>query len=369
MTMSTPGLRVAVAGGGTGGHLYPGIAVARRFEVRCPGSQIVFLGRRDGLEARVLEREGLPLYPVRVKALRGRSKGSQVWALLILALGVLQAVNILRRIRPHLVIGTGGYVMGPAVLAAALLRIPRVILEQNLIPGTAVRSLSRFAQMVFSSFPQTADYLPGTAVAYTGTPVRQDICEVGRSKGKRHTAALRVLIVGGSQGAHRINQTVLAALPLLASQQNRLCLAHQTGGTDCEAVAQAYQRAGWQAEVAPFFYDMAVRYQWADLVLCRAGASTLAELTACGKPAILVPYPYAADDHQRLNAEALQQQGAAQVILDAELTGERLSQAIHGLLAHPERLRHQAAQSGRFGKPQAADHIVTLCLQLATPVI
>lgn len=366
--MSTPCLRLAVAGGGTGGHLYPGIAVARRFEARCPGCQIVFLGRRDGLEARVLEREGLPLYHVWAQALRGRSKGAQVWALFSLALGVLQAVNILRRIRPHLVIGTGGYVMAPAVLAAALLRIPRVILEQNLIPGTAVRSLSRFAQMVFSSFPQTADYLPGAPVAYTGTPVRQDICAVDRSRRKQPNAARRVLIVGGSQGAHQINQAVLAALPLLAPQRERLCLAHQTGETDCEAVALAYRQSGWQADVAPFFYDMAARYHWADLVVCRAGASTLAELTACGKPAILVPYPYAIDDHQRLNAEALQLQGAAQVIPDTELTGERLAQTICGLLAHPQRLRQQAAQSRRFGKPRAADHVVTLCLQLALPV-
>jgi UDP-N-acetylglucosamine--N-acetylmuramyl-(pentapeptide) pyrophosphoryl-undecaprenol N-acetylglucosamine transferase len=364
MMMSTPRLRVVVAGGGTGGHLYPGIAVARRFEVRCPGSQIVFLGRRDGLAARVLEGEGFPVYHVWVKALRGRSKAAQVWALLTLAIGVLQAVKILRRIRPHLVIGTGGYVMGPAILAAALLRIPRVILEQNLIPGTAVRRLSRFAQMVFSSFPHTADYLPAAPVAYTGTPVRQDICEMGRSSRKRQNATLQILIIGGSQGAHRINQAVIDALPLFASQRDRLCMAHQTGEADCDAVAQAYQRAGWQAEVAPFFFDMAARYRWADLVLCRAGASTLAELTACGKPAILVPYPYAADDHQRLNAQALQQQGAAQVILDAELTGERLYQVIHGLLSHPERLCRQAAHSSRLGKPQAADYIVTLCLQL-----
>lgn len=367
--MSTPRLRVAVAGGGTGGHLYPGIAVARHFVTRCPGSEIVFLGRRDGLEGRVLEREGFPIYHVRVKALRGHSRGSQIWALLTLAIGVLQAVKILRQIRPHLVIGTGGYVMGPAVLAAALLRIPRVILEQNLIPGTAVRSLSRFAHMVCSSFPQTADYLPKVPVTHTGTPVRQDICEVGRSSRELQNAALRVLIIGGSQGAHHINQAVLEALPSLKLQQDHLCLMHQTGEADYDEVVQAYQRAGRQADVAPFFYDMAARYHWADLVVCRAGASTLAELTACGKPSILVPYPYAADDHQRLNAEALQLQGAAQVILDTELTGERLYRAIHDLLIHPQRLCQQAAQSSRFGKPQAADNIVTLCLQLiASPV-
>lgn len=362
--MSTPPLRVAVAGGGTGGHLYPGIAVARRFQMRCPDSQIVFLGRRGGFETQALAHEGFPLYTVWVKAFRGRSRLSQVGALVTLGIGVLQAAKILWRIRPHLVIGTGGYVMAPAVLAATLLRIPRVMLEQNLIPGAAVCSLARFAQMVFSSFPETDAYLPKTPVAYTGTPVRQEICEAGRVHEKPCNGVLHMLIVGGSQGAHHINQAVMDALPLLASHQRRLRMAHQTGAADCDEVAQAYQRTTIQAEVAPFFHDMAERYRWADLVLCRAGASTLAELTACGKAAILVPYPHAADDHQRLNALALQQRGAAQVILDDDLTGERLYQAVDGLLAHPEHLHQQAAHSRRFGKPQAADAIVTLCLQL-----
>ncbi len=362
--MSTPQLRVAVAGGGTGGHLYPGVAVARRFKLRCPGSQIVFLGRRGGFETQVLAHEGFPLHTVWVKAFRGRSGFSQVRALVTLAIGVLQAANILCRIRPHLVIGTGGYVMVPAVLAATLLRIPRVIMEQNLIPGAAVHNLARFAQIEFSSFPETDAYLSKTPVACTGTPVRQEIYEIGRASCKPHNGVLHVLIVGGSQGAHRINRAVVDALPLLESHQHSLRMAHQTGEADCDDVAQAYQRTALQAEVAPFFYDMAERYRWADLVLCRAGASTLAELTACGKPAILVPYPHAADDHQRLNALAVQQRGAAQVIPDNELTGERLYQTMDGLLAHPERLHQQAEHSRRLGKPQAADAIVTLCLQL-----
>jgi UDP-N-acetylglucosamine--N-acetylmuramyl-(pentapeptide) pyrophosphoryl-undecaprenol N-acetylglucosamine transferase len=359
-----PSLRVVLAGGGTGGHLYPGIAVARRFQARCPRAEVAFLGLRGGLEERLVPREGFPLYTVLARALQGRSKLQQLGALGALGLGTLQALGILWRLRPHLVVGTGGYVMGPAVLAAALLRRPRVMLEQNLLPGITVRALARFAQMVFTSFPETAAYLPGRRVEYTGTPVRQDICDTAPAEAIDPEACLHLLIFGGSQGAHRINQAVLEALPLLARHAQRLRIVHQTGAADFEEVARAYQRTALQAEVQPFLYDMAVRYRWAHLVLCRAGASTLAELTACGKPSILMPYPYAADDHQRLNALALQQHGAAQVILDAELTGTRLSEAVQELLVSPEKLRQQAIQSRRLGRPQAADAIVTACLRL-----
>jgi UDP-N-acetylglucosamine--N-acetylmuramyl-(pentapeptide) pyrophosphoryl-undecaprenol N-acetylglucosamine transferase len=258
----------------------------------------------------------------------------------------------------------GGYVMGPAVLAATLLHRPRVILEQNLIPGITVRALARFAQVVFTSFPETAAYLPRARVEYTGTPVRQEIYETGATAPIDAQECLRLLIFGGSQGAHRINQAVLEALPFLARHHPRLRLVHQTGTADYPEVAQAYQRTPLQAEVQPFLYNMADHYRWAHLVICRAGASTLAELTACGKPSILIPYPYAADDHQRHNALALQQQGAAQVIPDIELTGERLYAAVRELMVHPEKLRQQAEHSRRLGRPQAADAIVTACLRL-----
>src|SRR5262252_7149049 len=187
---------------------------------------------------------------------------------------------------------------------------------------------------------------------------------VGTAEPRETEGELHLLVFGGSQGAHRLNQAMMQAAPLLAAHQLRLCLVHQTGLADTAAVIQAYAQAGLQAEVLPFLHDMAERYRWADLVLCRAGASTLAELTACGKPAILVPYPYAADDHQRHNALALQRQGAAQVILDAELTGARLYEAVEPLLWKPELLRQQAAHSRRLGRPQAADAIVTTCLHL-----
>ncbi len=362
MPVST--LRVLIAGGGTGGHLYPGIAVARRFQSRYPDSEVAFVGAQGGLEARLLPREGLPFHALKVRPLKGRSRLAQITALGVLGLRTLQAVGILRRMRPHLVVGTGGYVMAPALLAAALCRYPRVILEQNLLPGMAVRVLSRFAQRVFTSFAETADYLPGRPVVHTGTPVRPDICGLADVAPPPFEGRLHVLIFGGSQGARRINRAVLEALPLLSRHQQVLRLVHQTGEADLDGVARAYQRTRVQAEARAYLDDMASYYRWAHVVVCRAGASTLAELTACGKPSILVPYPYAADDHQRLNALAMQRQGAAQVILETQLSGTHLYEALRRLLTHPEDLRRQAAHSRRLGRPQAADEIVTACLQL-----
>ena len=357
-------LRVVLAGGGTGGHLYPGIAVARCLQARCPGVDIAFLGLRGGLDERVVPREGFRLYTVPVQALKGRARVAQVRALGTLTVGTWQAVRLLQRLHPHLVIGAGGYVMGPGVLAATLLRLPRVIMEQNLIPGLTVRVLARCAHRVFTTFPETQAYLPAGWVEYTGTPIRPEIWANGLTEAARCNGVLHVLVFGGSQGAHRINQAMLEALPFLQKHRQHLRLVHQTGDADFATMVQAYQQAALDVEVSPFLHDMGARYRWAHLVVCRAGASTLAELTACGKPSILVPYPYAADDHQHYNALALQQQGAAQVILDAELTGARLAEALHGVLAHPLRLRQQAERSRALGKPQAADAIVTACLRL-----
>jgi len=360
----TAAWRIVIAAGGTGGHLYPGIAVARRFAARCPGTEVLFVGHQGGLEERLLSHEGFHVSLVTVQALQGRSKLAQAQALGVLGLGTLQAARLLWRVCPHLVVGAGGYVMGPVVLAATLLRVPRVVLEQNVVPGLTVRAMARYAQRVFTSFPESAAYLPGRPVEYTGTPVRQEICQVGVTEPRPADGRLHLLVFGGSQGAHRINQAMLQVAPLLAAHQPRLRLVHQTGESDCAEVVQAYAQAGLQAEVQPFLHDMAERYRWADLVLCRAGASTLAELTTCGKPAILVPYPYAADDHQRHNAMALQRQGAAQVIVDADLTGTRLYEVLEPLLWKPELLSQQAAHSRRLGRPQAADAIVTACLNL-----
>lgn len=357
-------LRILVAAGGTGGHLFPGIAVARSFQQACPDANIAFLGRRGGLEEHLVPREGYPLHTVNVRGLQGRTRLAQLQSLVILVIGTLQALRLLRRWRPNLVVGAGGYVMAPAVLAAAVLRLPRVIMEQNLVPGLTVRVLARYAQRVFTSFPESQKFLSRQKVVCTGTPIRSEIVARTREAATSDSNRLNVLVVGGSQGAHRLNQAVMEALPLLAAYREKVQFVHQTGEFDLTRVAEAYETSGVPGETHAFLHDMPERYQWAHLVLSRAGASTLAELTACGKPAILVPYPYAADDHQLHNALAMRECGAAQVIVDAELTGQRVYDALQRCILHPTSLRDQATRSRRLGRPHAARDIVNTCLEI-----
>ena len=357
-------LRVVLAGGGTGGHLYPAIAVAKHLQMSCDDIKIAFLGLSNGLEARLVPREGFSLHTVSALPLKGRSRLAQMRALGTLGVGTWQAIKVFKRLRPHLVIGSGGYVMGPAMLAATLGRVPRVIMEQNVLPGLAVRVMARCAQRVFTAFPETQTYLPASHVECTGIPIRQEICDLGSSESISTEGPLHVLVFGGSQGAHRINQAMMEAVHFFKAEQDRVRVVHQTGEIDYNDVVQAYKAAALDAEVSPFLHDMAERYRWANLVVCRAGAGTLAELTACGKPSILVPYPYAADNHQYHNAKALEQYGAAQVIPDAELTGPRLVAAIQPLLESPAQLHQQAKQSRQLGRPLATQVIVRSCLQL-----
>ena len=357
-------LRILVAAGGTGGHLYPGIAVARSFQEACPSADIAFLGRRGGLEEHLVPMEGYPLHTVNVRSLQGRTRLAQLQSLGVLVVGTLQALRLLRRWRPNLVIGAGGYVMAPALLAAALLRLPRVIMEQNLIPGLTARVLARYAQRVFTSFPESQEFLTQPQVVCTGTPIRPEITAQAPHAAGNDSNRLNVLVLGGSQGAQRLNQAVMEALPLLTAYRKQVEFVHQTGKFDPTRVAKAYESNGVPGEVHAFLHDMPQRYQWAHLVLSRAGASTVAELTACGKPAILVPYPYAADDHQRHNALAMRERGAAHVILDAELTGQRVYDSLERYILHPARLRRQATRSRRLGRPYAARDIVNRCLEL-----
>lgn len=367
MTTSSAGrqaLRILVAAGGTGGHLFPGIAVARAFQEACPNANIAFLGRQGGLEEHLVPKEGYPLHTVKVRSLQGRTRLAQLQSLGVLAIGTLQALRLLRRWRPNLVIGAGGYVMAPALLAAALLRLPRVIMEQNLVPGLTVRVLARYAQRVFTSFPESRQFLTQPKVVCTGTPVRAEIAALAPDGPSNDSPRLNVLVVGGSQGAHRLNQAVMEALPLLAIYREKIRFVHQTGEGDLTRVAEAYESSGVPGEPHAFLHDMPQRYQWAHLVLSRAGASTLAELTACGKPAILVPYPYAADDHQLHNALAMRERGAAHVIVDAELTGQRICDSLERYILHPACVRKQAVQSRRLGRPHAARDIVSTCLEI-----
>lgn len=347
-----------VAGGGTGGHLFPGLAVAEAMARRRP-CRLLFVGASRGIEARVVPQRGYALRTLPVRALRGQGALGLVSSALRLPASVLSAWRLLGEVRPDLLIGVGGYASGPAVVAAWARRVPTVLLEQNAHPGLTNRWLARLADRICVAFPESAAYFPADRTVQTGNPVRAP----GASPRGR-PGGFSVLIFGGSAGAHRLNEVGVAAMARLAGCGERLHVVHQTGAADLESVRRRYHEHGLEADVRPFIDDMAAAYADADVVVCRAGATTIAELTALGKPAVLVPYPFAADDHQRKNAESLVARGAALMILDRELTPEALTAALEPLRADPQRLATMAAAARVLGRPDAAERVVDVCLGL-----
>ena len=359
-------LRVVIAGGGTGGHLYPGIAVARELLKRQPDAQISFAGTARGIEARVVPHEGFALDLVRVGGLKGKEITHRMYGLLLLPFGMLDAWRLVAARRPRLVIGVGGYSSGPVVVAAALRGIPTMLLEQNAVPGLTNRLLSRFVKAAAVTFDSTRVFF-GAKGFVSGNPVRPEFLGAVRPQGESDThdgGRFRVLVFGGSQGAHAINVAMVEAAPRLAADGSHLRVTHQTGERDVEMVRTAYRAAGLQAEVEPYLFDMGARIAAADLIVCRAGATTLAEITAAGKPAILVPLPTATDDHQRKNAEALASAGAAELMLQAEMTGRSLSELLLTLAADRERRMRVARAARALARPDAAKVIVDRALEL-----
>ena len=351
-------LSVIFAGGGTGGHLFPGLAVADAMTNRRP-CRVAFVGSSRGIETRVVPKRGYALRTLPVRALRGQGPLGLAAAAIRLPASVFSAWRLLGEVRPDLVIGVGGYASGPAVVAARSRGVPTVLLEQNAHPGLTNRWLARFADRICVSFAESATYFPKERTIETGNPVRPP---VGQPVAQRE--GFSILVFGGSAGAHRLNEVGVGAMTRLAASGRTPRLVHQTGEADFEWVSARYRERRIEADVRPFIDDMGAAYATADLIVCRAGATTLAELTALGKPAVLVPYPYAADDHQRKNAESLVARGAAIMILDRELTAENLSQAIEGLRTDPERLSTMAKAAGALGRPDAAERVVDVCLEL-----
>jgi UDP-N-acetylglucosamine--N-acetylmuramyl-(pentapeptide) pyrophosphoryl-undecaprenol N-acetylglucosamine transferase len=349
-------LRVVVAGGGTGGHLYPGLAVARELLARDSRSVVTFAGTARGIEARVLPREGFALDTIRTAGLKGKSVGALVRGLVLLPAGGVDAWRILSRRRPHVVLGVGGYSSGPVVLAAALRGIPTLILEQNAMPGFTNRMLARVVDAAAVTYDEALPWFRGKGFV-SGNPVRP-----GFSAGAPDEAAgavargprPRVLVFGGSQGAHAINVAMVDAAPRLRAMVPSPDIVHQTGERDLAAVREAYRAAGLDVRVEPFLHDMDREMRAADLVVCRAGATTLAELTAAGRPAILVPLPTATDDHQRRNAQALARAGAADLLDQRELTGTTLADRIAALIGDVARRRSMAAAARQAAHPDAA---------------
>ncbi len=367
-------LRVLIAGGGTGGHVYPGIAVARELAGRMPDAVVTFAGTAKGIESRVVPREGFELDVLRSAGLKGASPAALLRGLALLPLSAIDAWRILSRRSPDVVIGVGGYSSGPVVLAAVLRRIPTLLLEQNAVPGLTNRVLARFVSAAAVTFESTVTYF-GRRGFVAGNPVRPEFFRprkdadahggFGQAQPGAAAAGLpRILIFGGSQGAHAINVAMVEAAPRLAAHPGGMAVTHQTGERDLERVRDGYRRAGLEARVEPFLFAMDREMSDADLVVSRAGATTIAELAAAGRPAVLVPLPTAADDHQRRNAEVLEAAGAAEVIGQKDLTGDHLAARLAALLGDPATLAAMSAAMRRLAKPEAARTIVDRVMEL-----
>jgi UDP-N-acetylglucosamine--N-acetylmuramyl-(pentapeptide) pyrophosphoryl-undecaprenol N-acetylglucosamine transferase len=360
-------LRVVIAGGGTGGHLYPGIAVARELLSRQPDAQISFAGTAKGIEARVVPREGFALDLIRSGGLKGKSIVERARGAALLPLGLVDASRIVSVRRPDLAIGVGGYSSGPVVLVAALRGVPTMLLEQNAVPGLTNRLLARVVRAAAVTFESTAAFF-GSKAFVSGNPVRPEFLGTAGSQKESavddRTSGIRVLVFGGSQGAHAINVAMVEAAAQLAAGGSSLRLTHQTGERDVEMVRAGYRQAGLQADVEPFLYDMGRQLERADVIVCRAGATTLAEITAAGKAAVLIPLPTATDDHQRKNAEALAAAGAAEVLLQTDMTGTVLAGRIHALADDGERRTRMAARARSLARPDAAKVIVDRAMEL-----
>jgi len=354
-------LRVLIAGGGTGGHIYPGIAIAREIRRRHPAAELLFVGTERGLEMKIVPAEGFRLETITISGLKGSGRLKQLKSLLAVPKSLREARSILQRFQPSVVVGVGGYSSGPPVLMAALMGIPAMLQEQNALPGLTNRLLARVARKVATAFGECEAYF-GSKAVLTGNPVRAEFSQV---PGRTGNDPFTLLVFGGSQGAQPINQSVIEALTILKPQIPELQVIHQTGEREYPRIRQAYEAMRMDADIRPFFGDIPKQFAVADLLVCRAGATTLAEVTVAGKPAIVVPFPQAADDHQRKNAEALAQAGAAEMILQKDLNGPTLAARIRFYFEHRDALRRMEQNSRALGRPDATERIVDLVEELS----
>ncbi|MDY0384591.1 undecaprenyldiphospho-muramoylpentapeptide beta-N-acetylglucosaminyltransferase [Trichlorobacter sp.] len=359
-------MRLIIAGGGTGGHLFPGIAVAEEFLSRDPANQVLFVGSSQGIEARTIPRLGYQLELISAAGIKGKGSLAKLKGAAMLLYGYAQSRRILRDYRPDLVMGVGGYASLPMVLAARGLQVPRFVHEQNALPGMSNKLLAKVADRVFISLDEAAKYFPADKTVLTGNPLRRQILEqlagnqVGRTEPMEGQGqSFHLFVFGGSQGAHALNVALPQALATLdAAYKSGLRVTHQTGEKDYEQVCAAYREAGIAADVRPFIDDMASQYRLADLIVCRAGATTIAEVTALGKACLFIPFPYATDDHQRKNAEALLKKGACELLLEQEMGGNGLATAITRLMDNPKELQRLGDNAAGLARKDAARVIV-----------
>lgn len=354
-------MKLLIAAGGTGGHIYPGIAVAKEILQRDASSEVLFVGTAKGLETRIVPENGFQLSLINSAGLKNVGFKGKLKGLTLLPKSFLEARQIIKQFRPHVVVGAGGYVSGPVLMMASIMGVPTMVMDSNALPGFTNRQLARFVDKAALTFEDAMPFF-GKKGVVTGNPVRAEFFDVPT---KVRGATTHILIFGGSQGARAINNAMVDALAHLSGLTGQLTITHQTGEGDFEKLREVYFRSAFaEADVRPFISDMFVEFEKADFVICRAGATTCAELATSGKASIMIPLPTAADDHQRKNAEALQNAGASRMIVQAELTGEKLASEITELIEHPEKITAMEQAARAMGRPDAAERTADLIEEL-----
>lgn len=361
-------MKVIIAGGGTGGHLFPGLAMAEEIKRRDSSAEVVFVGTEHGIESRIVPREGYPIKFVRAEGLVGRSFLSKVKSVFKTLLSFMDSYRILREVSPDIVIGVGGYASGALVLVARLKSIATMIHEQNSVPGLTNRILGRIVKGVCVTYHESLSSFPMGRTYLTGNPIRTKILRGEREAANRlfslDSSLFTVFVFGGSSGARSINRAMVDALNHLADLKEKIQFLHQTGDRDYENIREAYRKAGVRGTVAPFIYQMAEAYAAADVVVSRAGATTLAEITALGMPAVLIPFPYAAGRHQEFNAMKLREMGAAYMLQESEMRGETLAKCISELYENATLRSDMSKASKGLGRPDACSRIVDIAMSL-----
>ena len=360
------GFRLIIAGGGTGGHLFPGIAVARELRRRRKGAEVLFVTGRHRMESEILSpmASEFRTFSINVEGIKGRGWKKGMGVMIKLPWSIIQSVFLIRRFSPRLALGVGGYSAGPLCLAARILGIPTAIHEQNSYPGVTNRLLSRFVDRVFVSFEQSRSFFPGGKTVLTGNPVRRELLR-SRTDQPVEDGEFRVLVVGGSQGARAVSEAFVEALEILKSRGEMVRVIHQTGRADYHRVVREYREKGLDGEVTPFITDMASAYGRAHMVVGRAGATTIFELAAMGVPSILVPYPHATNNHQEINARSLVRAGGAEMILQKDLNGEVLANALIKYMRNRAALSAMGRAARKISRPDAARVIVDQILEMA----
>ena len=354
--------RIVFAAGGTGGHLFPAISIAEEIKKIDSAAEFLFVGTRGKIEERIVPEHGYPLRTIWISGVARSFHARNFLVPVKIIVSLMQSLSLIRNFHPHVVVGTGGYVTGPVLFAASLLGIPTVIQEQNVSPGLTNRLLARWAKMAYLAFEASAAHFPTDITKVTGNPIRRTIGSVERESATYeqfglHPELKTIFVMGGSQGAQAINRMVVDALKDLEPFHQQLQIIHQTGKADYKEVKEHYRSSPLKHVVQPYFDPIEVVYSLADLMVCRAGGMTISEITACGIPAIFIPLPTAAGDHQRLNAQAVADRGAGIVLGQATLTGAVLAEQVVQIITHPSTLQRMADASRQLGKPHAGEEI------------